>query len=71
MIKAPTMMFTGVFGLDAFSEYRTRKRSHRLQGRCHLENTFAHDFSRHFLSRSVKLHGPVKYGKLLALIGAV
>ena len=53
-ISAPTMMFTGVFGLDAFSEYRTRKRSSSIAGNISSENTFAHDFSRHFLSRSVR-----------------
>ena len=53
-MRAPMMTFTGVFGLDALSEYRTEKRSSSIVGKTSSAKTFAQEFKRTFCSRGVK-----------------
>ena len=41
MISAPMMTLTGVFGLDAFSLYKTEKRFSSISGMISSENVLA------------------------------
>ena len=45
--------FTGVFGLEALDEYRTRNGSSLIAGNISSAKTFAHERSRAFCSRDV------------------
>ena len=54
MMSAPIITFTGVLGLDDLSQYRTEKRSSSIDGKISSAKIFAHDFSKAFLSRSVR-----------------
>jgi hypothetical protein len=45
MMSAPTITFTGVFGLDALSLYNTEKRFSSIAGNILSAKIFAQDFS--------------------------
>jgi hypothetical protein len=53
MMSAPTITFTGVFGLDALSLYRTEKRFSSMAGNISSAKIFAQDFSNAFCSLAV------------------
>ena len=51
MMSAPTITFTGVFGLDALSLYNTEKRFSSIAGNILSAKIFAQDFSSGFFLR--------------------
>ena len=53
-MSAPTITFTGVFGLDALLLYKTQKRFSSMAGNISSAKTFAQDFSGVFCSLAVK-----------------
>ena len=53
-MSAPTITFTGVFGLDALLLYKTEKRFSSMAGNISSAKTFAQDFSSAFCSLAVK-----------------
>lgn len=50
-MSAPTITFTGVFGLDALSLYNTEKRFSSIAGNILSAKIFAQDFSPGFFLR--------------------